>query len=70
MTNSIAQQVKGGRLFHSNEKAYLEGLERGVEFANDGALISHGIHLHYHAEYSYTLIIEDTDEDELSHESM
>lgn len=70
MSNSSVPIIEGGKIFHSNDKAYLQGVERGVEYANDGALTSHGIHSSTNDECKFMLVIEDRDEDEVNEETI
>jgi hypothetical protein len=58
----------GGKIFHSNNGTLLQGIERGIVFANDGALTSHGIFKSTSEHHEYMLLIEDTENDEVDHE--
>lgn len=63
-----APTIAGGKIFHSNDMTYLEGIQRGIEFANDGALNALGIFASVHEDYAFMLIVEDSDEDEVDNE--
>lgn len=65
-----APTIAGGKIFHSNDITYLEGIQRGVEFANDGPLNALGIFASSHENYTFMLVVEDTDEDEVDEECL
>jgi len=68
MSKSSAPTIKGGKIFHSDDSMYLQGVERGIEFATEGALSSHGIHPSTCDGYAFMLVIEDRDEEEIDEE--
>lgn len=63
-----APTIAGGKIFHSNDMTYLEGIQRGIEFANDGPLNALGIFASDHEDYAFMLVVEDRDEDEVDNE--
>ena len=65
---SALPMITGGKLFYSNDHAYLRGVERGIEYANEGALTSLGIFSSNKQPFNFMLVIEDRDESEVLEE--
>lgn len=65
---SALPMITGGKLFYSNDHAYLRGVERGIEYANEGALTSLGIFSSNKQPFNFVLVIEDRDESEVLEE--
>ena len=58
--------VKTGRIFFSNDELYLQGVEEGIQFANDSsALTVVGVVPSTLPGYAWMLPVSDTDEDVL-----
>lgn len=57
--------IAGGKIFYSNDESYLDGIVRGVEYANDGALNIIGITKSDNDQYTMMLVIEDPDDSEI-----
>ena len=53
---SALPMITGGKLFYSNDHAYLRGVERGIEYANEGALTSLGIFSSNKQPFNFVLV--------------
>lgn len=62
--------ITGGKIFYSQSKEILQAVERGIEYANDGALDSLGVMDSNKSGYAFMLPVRDRDEDEVSEETI
>lgn len=61
----MSQSTIGGKTFYSNSEEFLQGVQAGASYVNDGPIEIGTIEKSDNPDYAFMLVLTDSDDDEM-----